>query len=423
MEMYEMDFSEAAERISRKFSKSGATVDTKKIESKLRRLVDEFGVQPSEAERSVSNEIAKEFNVPGMGPGSGAAKSGTGGDLKKIADLVPGEWVTVEGKIVSLSNPPSPSIAQSGVIADESGAIRFVAWAKANAPKMESGSWYRLESAVVDEYKGVASLKIHSGTTIKDVSSDERTLIPTPTPIKDLHVGIGCVRAKVVQEWDASHERMLQSGLLGDETGTIKFVIWKEPGKEKLSVGAVYAIYYAQVDEFNGRLSLNLNTAMVMQEEADIPVSGGEVSITGAIVHIAPGSGIIKRCPVEGCNRALSRQNYCPVHEIQPNFHYDLRIKGWLDDGNKTHNLLLQRDATEALTGITLDAAKEIAENNPLGMDEVFLRMRDALLGRYIICNGREIDNRLLVNSCTRKNFDSSEHTSLLNRAGSGGAS
>ena len=411
-----MDFSEAAERISRKFSKDGQPADPKKIEGKLRRLVQEFGVQPSEAERSVTNELAKEYNVPLAGSGSGG-RSGGGTEEKTIARAAPGEWVTFEGKIVALSAPASPAIAQSGIIADESGAIRFVAWAKANAPAMTEGSWYRIESAVVDEYKGVPNLKIHSGTTIKEIGED-RALIPTPVPIKDLHPGIGGVRAKVIQEWDASHERMLQSGLLGDESGTIKFVMWKEPGKEKLAVGSVYNIFYAQVDEFNGRLSLNLNTATIMQEDADIPVSGGESAVRGSIVHIAPGSGIIKRCPVEGCNRALSRQNYCPVHEIQPNFVYDLRIKGWLDDGEKTHNILLQRDVVESLTGIGLDAAKEIAENNPLGMDEVFLRMRDEVLGRYVICHGREIDNRILVNKCERVKFESGEHAALLNRAG-----
>jgi replication factor A1 len=411
-----MDFSEAAARISRKFSKDGQPADPKKIEGKLRRLVQEFGVQPSEAERSVTNELAKEYNVSPAGSGTGG-KSGGGTEEKTIARAAPGEWVTFEGKVVALSAPASPAIAQTGIIADESGAIRFVAWAKANAPAMTEGSWYRIESAVVDEYKGVANLKIHSGTTIKEIGED-RALIPTPVPIKDLHPGIGGVRVKVIQEWDASHERMLQSGLLGDETGTIKFVIWKELGKEKLAVGSVYSIFYAQVDEFNGRLSLNLNTATIMQEDADIQVSGGESAVRGSIVHIAPGSGIIKRCPVEGCNRALSRQNYCPVHEIQPNFVYDLRIKGWLDDGEKTHNILLQRDVVESLTGISLDAAKEIAENNPLGMDEVFLRMRDAVLGRYVICHGREIDNRILVNRCERVKFESSEHAALLNRAG-----
>ncbi|OPX61783.1 MULTISPECIES: nucleotide-binding protein [unclassified Methanoregula] len=412
-----MDYSEAADRISRKYQKSGQAVDVKKIEGKLRRLVDEFGVQPSEAERSVINELNKEFNIPAAGSPAGGGRAGGANEQKRIADAAPGDWVTFEAKVVALSAPASPSIAQSGILADESGAIRFVVWAKSNAPKMSEGSWYRIESAVVDEFKGVPSLKVHSGTTIREIGED-RSLIPTPLPIKDLHPGIGGVRAKVVQEWDASHERMLQSGLLGDETGTIKFVIWKEPGKEKLKVGAVYSIFYAQVDEFNGRLSLNLNAATIMQEDAEIAVSGGESAVRGAIVHIAPGSGIIKRCPVEGCNRALSRQNYCPVHEIQPKFVYDLRIKGWLDDGEKTHNILLQRDATEALTGITLDAAKEIAENNPLGMDEVFLRMRDAILGRYIVCHGREIDGRLLVNKCEKVTFDSGEHAALLNRAG-----
>ncbi len=71
-----MDFSEAAERISRKFSQKGTEVDPKKIESKLRRLVNEFGVQPSEAERSVTNELAKEFNLPAMGTGGGGKSSG-----------------------------------------------------------------------------------------------------------------------------------------------------------------------------------------------------------------------------------------------------------------------------------------------------------------------------------------------------------
>jgi replication factor A1 len=414
--MYDMDYSEASERISRKFSKSGHTADVKKIEGKLRRLVEEFGVQPQEAERSVTNELNKEFNIPVAGT-AGARTGSSGNGQKTIAECVPGEWVTIEGKVVALSAPASPSIAQSGIIADESGAIRFVAWAKSNAPAMAEGSWYRIESAVVDEFRGIPNLKIHSGTSVKELGED-RPLIPAPVPVRDLRPGIAGVRAKVIQEWDASHERMLQSGLLGDESGTIKFVIWKEPGREQLVVGAVYTIFYAQVDEFNGRLSLNLNTATIMQEEGDIAVSGGETAVRGSIVHIAPGSGIIKRCPVEGCNRALSRQNYCPIHEIQPKFVYDLRIKGWLDDGEKTHNILIQRDVAESLTGITLDAAKEIAENNPLGMDEVFLQMRDKVLGRYIVCHGREIDGRLLVSRCERVTFDSSEHAALLNRAG-----
>ena len=80
-----MDYSEAAERISRKFSKSGQAVDVKKIEGKLRRLVDEFGVQPQEAERSVTNELNKEFNIPAAGSGGGG-KAGSANEQKKIAE-------------------------------------------------------------------------------------------------------------------------------------------------------------------------------------------------------------------------------------------------------------------------------------------------------------------------------------------------
>ena len=102
----------------------------------------------------------------------------------------------------------------------------------------------------------------------------------------------------MIQEWEVTHDRMLQSGILGDETGTIKFVIWKEQGKEKLTVGAVYSVFYAQVDEFNERLSLNITGATIMQEEGDIAtVTGGDAEIRGALVHIAPGSGIIRAMP------------------------------------------------------------------------------------------------------------------------------
>ncbi|WP_292370943.1 nucleotide-binding protein [Methanoregula sp. UBA64] len=414
-----MDYSEVTDRISRKFSKSGHEIDRQKVEGKLRRLIEEFGVQPAEAERSVTNELNKEFGIAPVA-GAGAVTPGGGAtEEKKVAAIQSGDWVTLTGKVVSLSAPVSPAIAQNGIIADESGGIRFVVWAKSNAPKMEEGKWYKLESAVADEYKGVTNLKVHSGTTITAVDTTE-PLIPAPVPVKDLKPGVASVRAKVVQEWDTTHDRMLQSGLLGDETGTIKFVIWKEQGKEKLVPGSVYSIFYAQADEFNERLSLNITGATIMQEEGDIQTAGGsgDAEVRGAIVHIAPGSGIIKRCPVAGCNRALSRQNYCPIHEIQNDFAYDLRIKGWLDDGEKTHNLLLKRDTVEALTGMTLDQAKEIAENNPLGMDEVFLQMREKVLGRYVTCKGREIENRLLANSCEKVAFDSSEHTKLLNRAG-----
>jgi replication factor A1 len=408
-----MDYSILSERISLKVSAKGHQADRAKIEGKLRRLIEEFGVPPQEAERTVMNELARELSIPDLIPGPGSATS----EERQLCQLSSGDWATIEAKVVSLSSSPSSAISQAGIVADATGAMRFVVWAKANAPRLSIGSWYRFESVVVDEYKGSPNLKVHSGTTIKEVTC-ETPLIPETVPIKDLTPGIGSVRAKFIQEWEASHDRMLQSGLLGDESGTVKFVIWKEEGKERLVPGTVYSVYYALVDEYQGRTSLNLTTATILPEEGDIPVSGGEGVFSGALVHIAPGSGLIKRCPVEGCNRVLSRQNYCPVHEIQPGFLYDLRIKGWLDNGRETREILVQREVTEQLTGIPMNEAKELAENNPLGMEEVFLRVRERILGRYLTCKGREIDQRILVSECGLQHFDPGEIPALLNRAG-----
>ncbi|MGB4756280.1 MAG: nucleotide-binding protein, partial [Candidatus Methanoculleus thermohydrogenotrophicum] len=242
-----MDLSEVTERISRKLEAKGAQPDRQKIESRLRRLVEEFGVNMVEAERTVTNDLAREYNLTGVGVSST--------ELRPIAEIVPGEWVTIEGKIVALTPSLSPSIAQSGIIADSSGAIRFVTWTRANAPAMEYGHWYRIESVVVDDYRGSPNLNIHSGTTISRLEKDI-PLLPSITPITELKPGVGSVRAKVIQDWDVFHERMLQTGLLGDETGTIKFVIWKDEDKEKLELDTVYNIFYATVDEYNGRLSL-----------------------------------------------------------------------------------------------------------------------------------------------------------------------
>jgi replication factor A1 len=399
------------ERISRNIEAKGVSPDREKVATKLNLLVEEFGIPLGEAERTVTNEMMREL---GLGTGRPAASASD--EPKRIADLASGEWVTIEGKVVSLSEPPSPAIAQSGIIADSSGAIRFVIWAKNNPALLDERQWFRIESAVVDDYRGAPNLKIHSGSKVTALD-DERPLMPSIVPIAELKPGVGSVRAKVIQDWELRHDRMLQKGLLGDESGTIPFVIWKDEGKEKLTADGVYTVYYALVDEYMGSLSLNLTTAMYLPEEGDIEVASRGTGFSGAFIHISPGSGLIKRCPVEGCNRVLQQRNYCPVHEIQSDFRWDLRIKGVVDDGIKARNVLLQREATEAITGMKLEKAREMAENNPLGLDDVLIQMSSRILGRYVHCTGSDIDGTILVKECKLPGFSAEKHAELINRA------
>ncbi|HDS62660.1 MAG TPA: nucleotide-binding protein [Methanofollis liminatans] len=405
-----MDLSEVAERISRKFSSMNVEIDPALAEKKLRTLVEEFGVNIPEAEKTVTENLAKEHNV--------ATVPSQSSDLREIGTLLPGEWATIEGKVVGLSRPVSESISQSGIIADTSGAIQFIAWARSNLPPLTEGRTYRVESVVVDEYRGVPKIKFHAGTTITEIEKDIPCL-PQATKVADLRPGIASVRVKMVQEWEARHERILQTGIVGDESGTLKFTIWKEEGAERLEPETVYNIFYASVDEYQGRLSITLNGAKCFPEEdGELSVGTGGTTLTGAIVNIGPGSGLIKRCPVEGCNRVLSKRNYCPVHEVQNDFRYDLRIKAVLDDGVKAHNILMQKEVVEAVAGLTLDEAVKTVQESPLGMDDIFYRLRDALMGRYYACRGGDLGDTLLVKECTPLGFDGERHAALLNRLG-----
>ena len=154
---------------------------------------------------------------------------------------------------------------------------------------------------------------------------------------------------------------------------------------------------------------------MFMEVEGSIDVGARKQTYSGAIIQISPGSGLIRRCPVEGCRRMLSRQNYCPVHEHQENFVYDLRLKAVLDSGRNAFNIIVRKDALEKVSGMTLDEAVSIAESSPIGLEEILDKLSKAILCKYMICTGSEFDNRLIVDECVPMAFDSARLASIIN--------
>lgn len=413
------------ERISQNLKSKNVVLDengTKEIYEKLDSFINEFGIVPYEAERKVLSDYCKKFNIPEEKKQVYSPQNTSADEVVNIADINAGDWVSVEVKVVALQHPNSDSISQSGVFADNSGAVRFVVFAKSDGlPTLELETWYHIDSAVVDSFRGALNLKLHSGSKITKID-DERCLIPSdPTPLSELKVGIvPCVRVKFVEEWESRSDKMQQSGLLADETGRAKFVLWKSDGKDMLEPGKVYSIFYASADEYMGRISLGLSTAMwIPEDNADISyVNDNSEEITGVLILISESSGVVKRCPVEGCNRVISKMNFCPIHDRQNDFKYDMRIKGVVDDGHKAYNVLIGREATEALLGISLDEAIERCENNPLGTDEILADLNEHLLDKYIKCSGSYFSDRVLVKSAEFVKYDSSVTIDLLNRAG-----
>ncbi|WP_435100623.1 replication factor A [Halarchaeum sp. P4] len=204
------------------------------------------------------------------------------------------------------------------------------------------------------------------------------------------------ITAKVVELWEPRSDSVAQVGLLGDESGTIKFTKWAASDLDELEEGQVYRLGNVVTDEYQGRYSVKLNrTTTITELEEDIEVGNDETSVEGALVDIQSGSGLIKRCPHEDCTRVL-QNGRCSEHgEVEGEF--DLRIKGVLDDGEDVHEVILNEEATEALTGISLEEAKQQAMD-ALDTTVVADEMREMLLGQYYRVTGPTLGRYVLAN-------------------------
>jgi len=201
------------------------------------------------------------------------------------------------------------------------------------------------------------------------------------------------LRAKVIQLWEATQESIAQVGLLGDESGTIKFTKWTKAALPPVEEGKCYIFKNITTSEWQGQFSVKLNkTSEIIPINEDIEVGSTPTEFSGAIVDIQSGSGLIKRCPE--CNRALVK-GACGEHGKVEGI-YDLRVKAVMDDGERVQDILLNREITEALTGITLEKAKEMA-TEALDQAVVLDMIKNKLVGRYYVVAGAKLDRFILV--------------------------
>jgi len=208
------------------------------------------------------------------------------------------------------------------------------------------------------------------------------------------------VRATVIELWEPRADAVAQVGLLGDGSGTIKFTKWSKSDLPGLEEGKSYALRNVVTDEYQGRFSVKLNRTTTIEElDEVIEVGDDNVEVEGALVDIQSGSGLIKRCPEEECTRVL-QNGRCSEHgEVEGEF--DLRIKGVLDDGEEVTEVIFDEEATEELTGISLEEAKEMAMD-ALDTTVVADEMRANIIGRYYTVAGPTFGRYVLADEQER---------------------
>jgi len=168
---------------------------------------------------------------------------------------------------------------------------------------------------------------------------------------------------------------------------------------------------------WNGQFSVKGNKNSTITPCDAVEASRKTETITGVITTIGTGSGLIKRCPE--CNRALVKGS-CGEHgKVEGRF--DLRIKAVLSlfGTNDLIDLIISTEATEALTGLSVAKAKDMAMD-ALDTQVISDKFTKELVGRYYEVTGAMLHkDSMLVETIKPVNVYSPESiTEALKEAG-----
>jgi replication factor A1 len=303
-------------------------VKREEIEERVELLLNKFQVSADEAKRSILNLFGK---TP-----------------SKIADInEAGKWITLRARVLQLWEPRSESISQVGLLGDETGRIKFVSWSASGLPLLEEGKSYELQRVVTDKFQDKFSIKLTKNTLIYPIEDVE---------IKSQAKKIGelkenewiTLRARVLQLWNPTHENISQVGLLADDTGIIKFTIWK-PYPKIVEEGKSYEFVSVVTQKFGERLSIRiLQKSEIVELEEDM---GVQARMDGAIVEILQTS------------------------------EDPLSVKAVLDNGEKAQDIILLSSILEKI-GIK-DSGKA----------------KEYLIGRYFSISGKTAGRYLVADS------------------------
>ena len=337
---------------------------------------------------------------------------------KKVKELEGTEMqVTIVARMVyvdkkTINTKAGPKEIISGILGDDTGTAPFTIWSSEG--EFEKGRVYTFKNGYTKKWQDQVQVNIgHNGSV---VPNDDVTIaapagnVSAPSSARDVNIaditdqtknvnvtgrisGVESRQIKVKGE-----DKTVYGGILTDETGRIQFTSWVDHG---LKDGEVITAKNAYIRSWKGIPQLNIgdNTQVERSDKAieaapsgpsqktveDIMKVGGglDLSITGTIVDVRGGSGLIKRCPQ--CNRSVLGEE-CSLHgRIEPVM--DLRLKLTIDDGTGAISAIINRKDTENITGITLDAAIEMAKEKG-DMSVVADRMSSTLLLKKVTVTG-----------------------------------
>ena len=378
----------------------GDKASREEVESNLKKFI-EYGVPVEQARQAVIKKY-----------GGSAASYST--NEKKLGEVEPDDRrLSFVGKIVAVEERDVEVKGETkkifrGLVGDETAVLPFTAWKDFG---LQQGDVVRVKNASAGEWGGQPRLNLSEWTEVEKTDEEMEPIKRKPQhhSIMDLKPGLSNVEVKAkvltMEEREVSvgdAGKKVYTGVMGDETGKIRYTSWVDFG---IREGDVIRIEGAYIKSWRGAPQLVFDEKSKVEKlEEEMQVSsekipiyrvveaggGVEVGIDGVIIEIQDGSGLIYRCPK--CNRAI-RDGVCVVDgEVEgvP----DLRIKAIVDDGTGAVKAIIGRNVTEKITGKTLKEYEGMAgggEGGGTGGGLVEEDMKNLLIARPIHITGNAL--------------------------------
>jgi replication factor A1 len=360
------------------------------IESHVEDLASDLDVDKEEVKDDLENLLA--YSVPideakqslrrkyGGGGGSDSSPSATA--IEEITPETGSATVTVEVLTVGtrrIQYQGEDHVIREGTVADETGSISYTAW---DDFPVEAGETVTIGNASVREWEGNPELNVGEHTSISQ--SDEDLDVPYEiggeSSLAELAPGdrgrtvtvqVVDVESRTIDGRDGKTD--ILSGVLGDETARLPFTDW-DP-HDDITEGTSLRIENVYVREFRGVPSVNVSEFSEVEPLDEVVEAGGptelsireavgrggvyDVALTGNIIEIRDGSGLVQRCP--DCGRVVQK-GQCRTHGTVEG-EDDLRVKAILDDGTGTVTAILDDELTRDVYGGDVDDARAQARD------------------------------------------------------------
>lgn len=301
----------------------------------------------------------------------------------------------------------------TGLLSDGTATVRFTWWDPPSGAEIDRGTVLRAGPVQVREFRGRAEVSFGWRTRVEPgTESDLPAIEPEELPARRIaELGLGdegfrlevrVVRVAAKSVTVGEESRQLFEGIFGDASGAVSFTAWSDFG---LHAGEALRILGGYVREFRSRRQVVVDERSRIDRIAgeNLPAlaefqhgqrraiglvedaGGGEMlTLEGRVLGLLPPSGVVYRCP--HCRRTV-QNGLCRVHgavAATP----DLRSRLVLDDGTGAATVNLEREATEALFGRTLDSClAELRERpDPSQLEEDLL---GRVFGRRLAVEGR----------------------------------